>query len=65
MRKAITAATYQIENDLKESPEDEGESRGDDERVVFAFPLGINFRVYPEQFIVRVRHVWTYQRRGK
>ena len=64
MRQAITAATNQIDEELQQDPESKGESRGDAERIWFVFPLGIRFEADQQHLIVRVLHVWSYQRRA-
>ena len=64
MRQAITAATNHIDQKLQREPERQGESRGDQERIWFVFPLGIRFEVDKKKSIVRVLHLWSFQRRG-
>jgi hypothetical protein len=61
-RKAITAATNLIEEELQNSPENKGESREGSERVLFVFPLGIKYKVYVAQNVVAILHVWAYRR---
>jgi ADP-ribosylglycohydrolase len=63
MRQAITAATNEIDQGLKQEPAGKGESRDGNDRVWFVFPLGIRFEVNHEKAIVRVLQVWVYQRR--
>jgi hypothetical protein len=64
LRKAITAATNQIDKRLQKDPHNEGESRGGQARVLFEFPLGTKFEADQAQSVVRVLHVWTYKRRS-
>jgi hypothetical protein len=43
--KAVTQASAQIDILLAASPESEGESREDDERVIFVWPLAVHYQV--------------------
>jgi len=63
LRQAITAAAHRIDQELRADPENKGESRGDNERVWFAFPLGIRFEVDRRRSVARILHVWNYGRR--
>jgi hypothetical protein len=63
MRVAITAATHQIDQELRQQPESKGESREGHERVWFVFPLGIRFEVKSDQTIVHILQVWSFRRR--
>ena len=65
LRQAITLAARDIDQALQRDPENEGESRPDDQRVMFAPPLGVAFRVDPQQRRVYVLHVWVIRRRGQ
>lgn len=56
-RSEISTATDQIDLLLQRNPLDEGESRGDEERILIAAPLVVNFNVEPARSIVRVTHV--------
>ena len=58
-RNAVTAATARIDQVLLSDPSTVGESRPGLERVTFASPLGIRFRVFPAERIVRVLSVWN------
>lgn len=64
-RKAITAAADAIDKQLSINPLQVGESRSDDLRIHFQFPLGISFEVDTTNQSVQVAHVWRYKRRGK
>jgi hypothetical protein len=48
-RQAITAAAHAIDQRLKLDPENEGESRPNGRRILHGKPLGIYFRVLPDQ----------------
>lgn len=56
-RNAITKATHQLESRLVSDPLDEGEERGETDRITFEFPLQIIFRVDVRQRIVLVTAV--------
>ena len=43
LRRAITTAANSIDPQLRNDPEQQGESREDGERVLFIPPLGISF----------------------
>ena len=63
LRKAITTASHQIDQQLAHDPENIGESRIGTERIWFVFPLGILFEVDHANKTVRVLQVWRYQKR--
>ena len=65
LRAAITAAAHRIDPALQHDPASKGESRELDERVFFAYPLGILFTVVEAQQAVFVHSVWRYRRRGE
>jgi hypothetical protein len=60
-RDAITTAAARIDQLLEREPETEGESRPDGRRILFAAPLGVIYRVYPDQRRVTVQHVWQFR----
>jgi ParE toxin of type II toxin-antitoxin system, parDE len=60
-RKLITNATHQIDLALKNDPASQGESREFDERVFFANPLGVLFKVEPSSNRVFVHSVWHFR----
>lgn len=64
-RRAITEAASTIDRTLQDEPFDSSESRGDEDRVFFAPPLGVLFEVDPHLRIVRIEHVWQYRRPSK
>ena len=53
---AIADCNYRLVRD----PENEGESRPQNTRVMFSWPLGVLFRVLPDTRQVRIHHVWAY-----
>jgi hypothetical protein len=64
-RQAITAATHTIDQQLRNNPDKQGESRGDEERVLFVPPLGVTFEVDSAQHIVSIYHIWVFQKRDR
>jgi hypothetical protein len=64
-RRAITEATNIIDKTLRDDPFGSSESREDEDRVFFVFPLGVMFKVDLDTRIVRVEQVWQYRRPSK
>jgi hypothetical protein len=60
-RDAITVAAALIDQLLEREPETAGESRPDGRRILFASPLGVIYRVRPDQREVNVHHVWQFR----
>ena len=60
-RAEVTRAAHLIDEVLKQTPEQTGESRSDDLRVHFEPPLAVLFRVSPDDLLVEVAHVWEYE----
>ncbi len=65
LRHAITSATHSIDRELTIDPFRQTESRDDDERVLFAYPLGVQIEVDFQRRRVWVLHVWRFRRRGE
>lgn len=59
---SLTLAANSLESRLQTDPLAEGESRTQDERIAFEFPLGIRFIVDQPNSVVRVIYVWSYER---
>jgi plasmid stabilization system protein ParE len=59
-RAAVTAATDEIDRLLRTNPEQRGESRDDGRRILLVAPLGVLFRVLPDDRVVRVLQVWSF-----
>jgi len=64
IRQAITAATNEIDRRLARDPTNLGESRGDELRIWFVFPLGVRFRIDLNHAVVHVIQVWNFRRRS-
>jgi hypothetical protein len=60
-RKAVTRAAYVIDQRLGTDPENEGESRPKNRRILFCKPLGVLFRVLIDEKLVEVLHVWSFK----
>lgn len=64
LRARITAAVRPVEDKLRNAPAEFGESRGEEYRVGFESPLGLNFDVDAQRRVVWVLHVWLVRKRG-
>ena len=65
VRKAITAASHDIDKHLPNRPDEQGESRPDGRRIAFFPPLGITYRVEVQSSVVIVIHVWRFHQHGE
>ena len=65
VRKAITVASESIEKQLRLNPQDAGESRSPDYRILIETPLGLFFRVEEDAKIVTIFHLWLIRTRKK
>lgn len=65
LRHAITAATHALDQQLAADPFRGSESRGDEDRVLFVYPFGVQIEVDAQKQIVWVLHVWRFRRRGE
>jgi hypothetical protein len=61
VRQSITAASQGIDQQLKDDPENQGESRSGDLRIFFLAPLGITYEVDNQTSTVYVLHVWLFR----
>jgi hypothetical protein len=59
-RTAVTQASHQIDQLLKLDPEDKGESRPNNRRILMVHPLAVIYKVEPLDRKVFVLKVWTY-----
>lgn len=59
-RNAVTAASYAIDQALARDPENQGESRPNNRRVMFVAPLGVLYRVDTQRRLVRVLACWAF-----
>lgn len=60
-RGAITKAAAVLDQLLEKDPANEGESRPNDRRILFAPPLAAIYRIYPDEGRVDVLHVWQFR----
>jgi hypothetical protein len=64
-RRAATRAAHAIDVRLGDGADDRGESRSAGRRILLVAPLGVLFRVEPEDCVARVLTVWSYGRRPR
>lgn len=64
-RSAVTEAANQIDEMLRRDPDDKGESRDRGRRVLTVPPLGVLFKVRPQDRIVYVLTVWRFEKRQR
>ncbi len=64
-RAAVTAAAHRIDQLLRNDPDQQGESRDQGRRVLVDPPLGVMFRVQPDDRQVYVLSVWRIDKRSK
>lgn len=65
LRHAITAATRLLDVELQEDPFRQSESRDDNRRILFIYPLAVRVEVDLLRRSVAVLHVWRFRRRGE
>jgi hypothetical protein len=63
VRRAITIAADAVDRELQTSPQSQGESREDQQRIFFVYPLGIRYLIDVQHSVVRVLRVWNIRRR--
>ena len=61
---AVTAASYRIEQALKRDPENQGEDRPNNRRIIFDAPLVVTFRINKADSTVTVVYVSQYGTAG-
>jgi hypothetical protein len=64
-RTAITTATHAIDRRLRANAPNEGESRPEARRIMFALPLVVTFQIESDEVTATVLHVRLFRRRGK
>jgi hypothetical protein len=64
-RDRIEAAINRLNADLRDDPNEVGESRDNKRRIAFAGPLVVVFQVNDVARVVRVNHVWVPGRSGR
>jgi hypothetical protein len=63
-RDAVRKSAFEIDKLLKTKPETAGESRPFGQRIVHVEPLGVRFKVSPDDRLVQVVDVWWYPKRS-
>ncbi len=62
LREAILEASRQLDQWLHTNPHEQGESRDDNSRILFAAPLAVLFEVDEANKLVRILRAWAYRR---
>lgn len=57
-RQAVAEAANLLDSELARSPSAAGESRPNGQRIAHSLPLGIRFRVFEQDQLVKVLAVW-------
>lgn len=57
-RRAITAASHRVDRQLANDPDQKGEPRPKGRRMLLEHPLGVVFKVEPDDRTVYVLTVW-------
>jgi hypothetical protein len=65
LRKAITQAAHQIDQQLEKDPLGQSESRPDGRRILHCSPLGVLFRIEADGRTVSVLRVWAFRKKAK
>jgi hypothetical protein len=65
VRQAITDATNALDPELQIDPYRQSESRGDEERILHVYPLGVEIEIDLARRTVWVLHVWRFRHRGR
>ncbi len=63
LRIAVTAACRKLDSVLEHSPNDVGESRPGDVRIIFETPLAAIYEVFLSERQVNILRVWHYPKR--
>ena len=60
-RNQVTMSAYEIDERLRIDPENQGESRENERRILVVPPLGVKYEVKSPDRIVQVLAVWTFE----
>jgi hypothetical protein len=63
IRDAVVSASMKIDSTLELSPNEVGESRSDDVRILFELPLAVIYKVDTQARTVMVGRLWYFQKR--
>ncbi len=58
--EVITQASHLIDRQLRRDPDQVGESRPNNRRILLVSPLGVSFQVIEDDRKVEVLHVWSF-----
>ena len=61
LREAILEASRLLDQWLHTNPQEQGESRDDNTRILFAAPLAVLFEVDEPKKLVRIVRAWAYR----
>jgi hypothetical protein len=61
LRRAILQASHEVDQRLFREPQLQGESRGDNARILFQAPLGVLFEVNAEKKLVTILRSWAFR----
>ena len=61
MREAIMEASRRVDQQLHQEPQEQGESRDDQTRILFQPPLAVLFEVDEAKKLVNIRRAWLYR----
>jgi hypothetical protein len=63
-RRAITAASHEVDRRLQRDPHSQGESRSSGNRIMFVPPLAVTFRVEKDGRTVSVLQIRLMRQKG-
>lgn len=63
LRQEITRAANALDRELSTNPYLSSESRADDERIIFIYPIGAIISIELGTRTVRILNVWRFHRR--
>ena len=61
LREAICQASHSVDQRLRQTPEEQGESRENQARILFEAPIGVLFHVDKDNMIVRILRSWAFR----
>ncbi len=61
LREAILEASRRLDQGLHANPQEQGESRDDNTRILFEAPLAVLFEVDEANKLVRILRAWAYR----
>jgi hypothetical protein len=61
LRCAMLQASRRLDQQLHQAPQEQGESRDGQVRILFQTPLGVLFEVDEDKKLVRILRAWAYR----